>query len=112
MSVSAPTPFYTVALCTHNHAAHLEKTLRAFQQVPAPEKPFEFLVIDNASSDDTGKILARRDWRRTDAPTRIVHEERLGVAHARNRAVEEARGEYLLFIDDDESADSDWLRAY
>ncbi|HWQ95570.1 MAG TPA: glycosyltransferase, partial [Gammaproteobacteria bacterium] len=39
-------------------------------------------------------------------------EEQLGLSSARNRALREAKGEYLLFIDDDETPDSQWLTAY
>ena len=43
---------------------------------------------------------------------RTVREEKLGLSHARNRAIVEARGDYLMFIDDDETVDRDWLCAY
>jgi GT2 family glycosyltransferase len=41
-----------------------------------------------------------------------VSEERLGLSNARNRALREARGTYLLFIDDDETPNPQWLTAY
>ena len=45
-------------------------------------------------------------------PHRIVREEKLGLSNARNRALSEANGEYLLFMDDDETPDPAWLIAY
>ncbi len=103
---------YTVAVCTHNHRDHLEKTLRELHSLQAPERPYELLIIDNASSDGTAELLQRTDWRQPEIPTRVVREPQLGVANARNRAVTEAQGEYLVFIDDDENADPQWLRTY
>lgn len=103
---------YTVALCTHNHAPRLARTLRDLSALFPPEQPWEFLVIDNASTDDTAAILADKSWRFPGPEVRMVREEKLGISHARNRAIAEARGEYIIFIDDDETPDPDWLRAY
>ncbi|MDO9190883.1 MAG: glycosyltransferase, partial [Sulfurimicrobium sp.] len=103
---------YTVALCTHNHAPRLARTLRDLGGLIQPEQPWEFLVIDNASTDDTAAILVDKSWRFPGPEVRMVREEKLGISHARNRAVTEARGEYIIFIDDDETPDTGWLRAY
>ncbi|HHM04763.1 MAG TPA: glycosyltransferase family 2 protein [Gammaproteobacteria bacterium] len=106
------TPLITVALCTHNHADRLVRTLADFAQLHAPERDWEWVVVDNASTDDTAEILAAADWRPAGVPVRVVRESKLGLSNARNRALKEARGEYLLFIDDDETPDPDWLRGY
>lgn len=105
-------PLITVALCTHNHADRLAKTLADLAMVYPPDGAWELLVVDNASTDATSGILAASHWRPADVNVRIVREERLGISYARNRALQEARGEYLLFIDDDETPDSHWIRAY
>ena len=105
-------PFITVALCTHNHADRLARTLADLAHLQAPSQPWEFLVIDNASSDATPALLAATDWRPDGVAVRIVCEEKLGLSNARNRALLEARGDYLLFMDDDETPDPAWLTAY
>ncbi len=105
-------PFLTVALCTHNHADRLARTLADLAHVQHPRQPWEFLVIDNASSDGTPELLATMDWRPAGVEIRIVREEKLGLSNARNRALQEARGDYLLFMDDDETPDPAWLIAY
>lgn len=102
---------YTVALCTHNHADRLVRTLADLPALRVPDAPWELLVIDNASCDATPDILARQTWP-TGWQVRVVREERLGLSNARNRAIREARGEYLIFLDDDETADPDWLCAF
>ncbi len=102
---------YTVALCTHNHADRLLRTLSDLPRLKLPKAEWEFLVIDNASSDSTPKLLADNPW--PDGwKVRVLREARLGLSHARNRAIAEARGEYIIFLDDDETADPDWLCAY
>lgn len=102
---------YTVALCTHNHADRLRRTLTDLPRIRAPQAAWEFLVIDNGSGDDTPELLTRHVWP-NGWNVRVVREEKLGIANARNRATQEARGEYLIFLDDDESADPNWLLAY
>lgn len=102
---------YTVALCTHNHADRLERTLADLPQVVPPRAPWEFLVIDNGSRDATPQLLASHHWPQG-WQVRVVREDKLGLSNARNRAIAEARGEYIIFMDDDETADPEWLRAF
>lgn len=102
---------YTVALCTHNHADQLAQTLEALRRIDLPVARWELVIVDNGSTDDTARLLARQRWPAS-WTVRVVHEDRLGVANARNRALAEAAGEYLLFIDDDETPARDWLVAY
>ena len=102
---------YTVALCTHNQADRLARTLADLALLEAPDAPWELLVIDNGCRDGTPELLARHAWP-GGWQVRVVREDKLGLSNARNRAVAEARGEYVIFMDDDETADSDWLCAY
>jgi len=101
----------TVALCTHNHADRLVRTLADLHGLGMPDAPWELLVIDNACTDGTPALLGSHAW----PPgwnVRIVREEKLGLSNARNRAISEAQGEYVVFIDDDETPDPDWLCAF
>jgi len=67
----------------------------------------EILIVDNGSTDETTHVVNQRTA--LDPRLRYVVEREPGIAHARNRALTEARGEYLAFIDDDAWADADWL---
>jgi len=102
----------TVALCTHNHADRLPRTLADLGKLTPPSSPWEILLVDNASTDDTPALLADTAWRPQDVSVRIVREQQLGLSNARNRAIKESRGKYLLFVDDDETPDPQWLTAY
>ncbi len=55
------TPFITVALCTHNHADRLARTLETLVDLNPPGRPWELLVIDNGSTDGTPALLARAE---------------------------------------------------
>ena len=103
---------YTVAICTHNQAERLRRTLEDLATVKSPSAPWELLIVDNASTDGTPSLLQSNQWRKPEWQVRTVVEDRLGVAHARNSAIRQAHGEYIVFLDDDETPESDWLVAY
>lgn len=93
----------TAAFCTYNRAARLPALVAALRAQQCPV-PFDILVVDNNSSDDTAVVLERL-VQEPGAPLRYVHEPEQGIPYARNRAIEEclARGaDYMLFMDDDE----------
>lgn len=102
----------TVALCTHNHADRLAKTLRDIGKILPPSRSWEIVVVDNGCTDETPGLLADTAWWPANVPVRIVREENLGLSNARNRALHVAQGEYLVFIDDDETPHPEWLTAY
>ncbi len=102
----------TLALCTHNHADRLGRTLDDLASLQHPECAWELLVIDNGSTDATSSLLAETGWRPPGVPVRVVGEDRLGLSNARNRALQEMAGEYIVFMDDDETPGPGWLRAY
>jgi len=63
-------------------------------------KDYELLLIDDGSPDGSGKICD--DYAARDERVRVIHKENGGVSSARNRGIEEARGEYLYFCDSDD----------
>jgi len=103
---------YTLAMCTHNHADRLAKTLHSLEALRRSQLPFELLVVNNASTDGTSAILEQTDWRPQGVPVRVVVENKLGLSNARNRAIAEACGEYIIFFDDDETLGPEWLKEY
>jgi glycosyltransferase involved in cell wall biosynthesis len=108
MSPRASGPLITVAICTHNRAAFLEKAVRSV--LPQITDDTELLIIDNASIDDTPAVSAQ--LAAANSCVKVVREEELGLSAARNAALKNARGEFVLFLDDDATAETGWLAAY
>jgi glycosyltransferase involved in cell wall biosynthesis len=70
--------------------------------------PFEIVIVDNNSQDDTESVARTIVQDHPDKVTYVLEREQ-GNAHARNRGVETARGEIIAFIDDDVAVENDWL---
>lgn len=100
----------TVAICTWNRADLLDQTLLAMRKLRIPMGvDWEVLVVDNNCTDHTADVIARHEH---SLPLRYVLEKQQGTSHARNRAVAEAHGEFLIFTDDDVHVAEDWIEAY
>jgi glucosyl-dolichyl phosphate glucuronosyltransferase len=98
----------SVIMPTFNNAAMLETTLSAFKRVHFPEGT-ELIIVDNNSTDDTGKTVRRFSER---LPLRSAFEANLGVSSAKNRGIRMATGELLIFTDDDVRPAPTWITTY
>jgi glycosyltransferase involved in cell wall biosynthesis len=99
----------SVILCTYNRCQLLGRSLESFRrQITPPGLAWELLVVDNNCSDATPELL-REASRRFTGKLRFVREEKQGLSHARNRGIREAKGQYLLFTDDDTEPASTWI---
>jgi GT2 family glycosyltransferase len=88
-------PLFSIVIPTYNRARLLEETLASvFAQ---EETDFEVLVVDDGSTDDTLATLARYGDR-----VRVLRQANAGQGVARNLGIQEARGEYVAFLDSDD----------
>lgn len=95
----------SVAVCTRDRPEQLERLLVSL--AGQTERPHEVLIVDNApSTERTRQIVGERF-----ADCRYVLEPVQGLDFARNRALREASGEVVAFIDDDAVAAADWVAA-
>lgn len=105
-----PKRVITVAIPTHNRARVLRQTLERLTQITVPDDvEWELIVVQNNCTDGTAAML--EELARA-LPLRALSEARPGVNFARNAAVDAARGECMIFTDDDTLVDPGWLSAY
>lgn len=102
-------PDITVVVCTYNRASLLPRALDSLLNQESDRCQFEILVVDNNSTDATRNVVA--DYQTQRSNIRYVIEPEQGIAYARNRALREATGDYIAFLDDDAWAESTWLES-
>jgi glycosyltransferase involved in cell wall biosynthesis len=100
----------TVAICTRNRAPLVRRLLQGLALQRA-EIRWDVLVVANDCDDDTASVVEALAAG-FPVPLRIEHEPQRGLAHARNRALDTARGALLLFLDDDVTCRPGWLAAH
>jgi len=103
----------TVCIATFRRPKGLE---RALQSVLCQDchnlVTLRVIVVNNDPQDNLPHEIVARLSRRTSVDIRCVDEPQRGPAHARNRALHEARStcDHIAFLDDDEEAPTDWIR--
>lgn len=104
---------FTVAIPTYNGENRLPMVLERLRtQEKVDNLKWEIIVIDNNSTDGTAKIIQNyQDIWPQSYPLKYYFEAEQGAAFARQRAVREARGPLIGFIDDDNLPASDWVAA-
>ncbi len=96
----------SVIIATHNpHPERLRRTLLALGRQSFHRDRWEILLVDNASSVPVAADLARLGH----PAGRVLREPRLGLTPARLAGIAEARGEILVFVDDDNVLDETYL---
>jgi len=97
-------------ICTWNRASLLAETLSYFERLRVPaDVEWELIAVDNNSTDQTAAILATFEGR---LPLRRAFEPQPGKSRAANLAVRLAKGEVLLWTDDDVRVSAGWLASY
>jgi glycosyltransferase involved in cell wall biosynthesis len=97
----------SVIICTHNpKIEYLARSLDALYNQNVPKTAYDITIIDNASSQPLMKVLENSGKENQ----QIIREDTLGLTAARIRGIQETKGELLVFVDDDNILESDYLQ--
>ncbi|MCI0520173.1 MAG: glycosyltransferase [Chloroflexi bacterium] len=100
-------PFVSVVIVTYNGAHYLPACLDALNAQTYPQERFEVIVADNGSSDGTADLLRQRyPWARC-----LSLGANLGFCRGNNAAIAQARGEYVVLLNNDTEPSPQWLQA-
>jgi glucosyl-dolichyl phosphate glucuronosyltransferase len=99
----------SIIVSTHNRAPALRQMLRALSKVRIPFGwKSELILVDNGSTDDTAAVV-RGAALMPNMQLSCLYEPRKGKSNALNLGLGKARGDFLLFTDDDVSVAEDWV---
>lgn len=99
-------PLFSVIVPAYNSEQFLSICIRSVLSQTEPD--FELLIVDDGSSDNTLSILQKVS--QTDSRIKVFHQENKGHTGARNTGLENATGNYVLFLDSDDGLEPDVLK--
>lgn len=98
-------PAVSIILPTYNRAKSLSDAVGAI--LKQSYKDFELIIVNDGSSDNTSDIIEQISSK--DSRVRGINKLNGGLSSARNIGIEEAQGEYIIFIDDDDIVGTDYI---
>lgn len=97
----------SIILCTYNRCESLEEALRSILKNQGTCN-YEIIAVDNNSTDHTRKLVENYRERFSDR-MRYCFEPKQGINFARNRGLQEARGDIVVYTDDDVVVSDNWI---
>lgn len=102
--ISSEIPQFSVVIPLYNKAHTIVRTMATV--INQTYKNFEVVIVDDGSTDN-GAVLIHSHY--DDPRIRIIHQENAGVSAARNRGIEEARGQWVALLDGDDEWHPEYL---
>lgn len=100
----------SIVVCTYNRDKYLYGALKCIAENGFPADAYEIILVNNMSTDNTEAECQRFGHDYPNVDFRYFVETNQGLSYARNRGIEESRGETLLFLDDDSYIQQDYLK--
>lgn len=97
----------SVIVPVYNVKDYLDQCIQSI--VSQTYSQFECILVDDGSNDGSGEICD--SWQQKDSRIIVVHQENQGVSAARNKGLQNAKGDYVTFIDSDDWVDADYLQS-
>lgn len=101
-------PIFSIIVPTYNCEKFIGKCIESIRNQTC--RDWELMLIDDGSTDETGAICA--EYANLDTRIKYFHQQNAGPGAARNRGLDHACGEYVVFVDSDDWVDSTFLSDY
>ena len=100
---------FSVVICTYNREKYVGESIKSICEQTFDSAAFELVLIDNNSPDHTADIFNDFAQQYKHVQMRYILEQNRGISFARNRGIKESQGEFIVFVDDDETVDTFYL---
>jgi glycosyltransferase involved in cell wall biosynthesis len=104
--------FISVIISTYNREAYIIKCLQCLAHQTLSRERYEVVVVDNNCTDNTAALVKEFLVLNPALPFRYVFEAQKGVSFGRDRGIHEAKGDILVYLDDDAEAEPGLLENY
>lgn len=102
---------FSIIICTYNRSAQLSRCVQSVFEQDYPRDCQEVVIVDNNSSDNTSQV-AKELTKSSPVPCAYYVEERQGLSRARNCGIRHSRNDFIVYLDDDATADTRWLSVF
>ena len=99
-------------ICTYNRAKYIGNLLESIAANDLRKNEYEIVLVDNNCTDNTREICEVFAASHKDVNFRYCVEPEQGLSAARNKGIKEAKGEIIVYVDDDALVDPSYLRTY
>lgn len=96
--------FISIIVPVYNVEKYLRECLDSISQLKAFS--WEAILVDDGSTDTSGQICD--EYAKQDSRFRVIHQKNAGVSAARNAGLDAAKGEWIWFVDSDDSINPDF----
>ncbi len=103
------TPKVTIGICAKDCAKIIPYALESIFAQDYPHELLEIILVDDGSKDSTLSV-AHKFSKKTDISMKVFHHDWRGVGFTRNFIVSNAQGKYLIWVDSDETIDTNYVR--
>lgn len=100
----------TAIICTYNREKYIKPLLESIAANDLPKSEYEILLVDNNCTDNTRAVCEAFFEAHMDVQFRYVVEPEQGLSAARNKGIKEAKGDIIVYVDDDALVDAWYLR--
>lgn len=104
--------FASVIMCTYNRDKYIYNVLKSIADNKISTDQYEIVLVNNNSNDNTEAECNRFTNDYPNVKFRYFIEKNQGLSYARNRGIQEAQGDILVYVDDDALINDEYLQTY
>lgn len=102
----------SVIICTYNREKYIRPLLESLATNTLEKDQYEIVLVDNNCTDNTQQVCQQYTKEHADVMFRYVVETEQGLSAAKNKGLQEAKGDIIVYVDDDALVDTHYLKDY